>query len=353
MQIRIIAYSLLATCLVFQTLKAQDVHFSQYAETPSSINPALAGVTYNTRIVGNYKTQWSSLGTGSQYQTLGFSFDQTIKFKKLKSNYFAVAANVFKDQAGDAKLSTLNPNLGFTYHQRINKQMKISGGLQSGLFYRTIDVSKLKWGEQYNGYSYDATLPSGEPNVPRSAITSFDLGGGVNLNFVQNDRFLSAKNAARFDVGVSAYHFNVGKSSFITPSENLNTRFCTYFNGEFTIPGTRNALLPSILFMHQNPSTEVIMGMLFKFFIGDASTYTSNHKALALSLGGYYRYNDALIPSMLMQWDKYAVGISYDLNISALTPATKRNGGLEVMLRYNIFPGYGVNMGRSDSRPSY
>ena len=351
MQTKKIVYSILASAFLVFTGRSQDVHFSQYAETPSSINPALAGVTYNTRVVGNFKSQWSSIG--NQYQTIGLSFDQTIKFKKLRNNYFAVSANVFQDQSGDANLKSLNPNLGFTYLQRINRQMKISGGLQSGLFYRTIDVTKLKWGEQYNGFTYDATLPSGEPNTPRSAVTSFDIDGGVNLNFVQSDKFLSAKNAMRFDLGVSAYHFNVGNNAFISSNENLNTRFCAYFNGDFNIPGTRNAIMPSILFMHQSPNTELILGAMFKFYLGDPSTYTSNKKPLALSLGGYYRYNDAIIPSLLFQMDKYALGISYDLNVSSLTPATNRNGGLEIMLRYNIYPGYGVNMGRSDSRPSY
>jgi type IX secretion system PorP/SprF family membrane protein len=346
-----IAYSALLAIALVQFGKAQDVHFSQYSETPSSINPALAGVTYNTRVIANYRTQWSSVGT--QYQTIGLSFDQTIKFRKLRNNYFAVAANVFQDQAGDAKLNTLNPNLGISFHQKINRQMKLSAGFQSGLFYRTIDVSKLQWGEQYNGVSYDASLPSGEPNIPRGSITSFDVGGGINLNYVRSDKFLSAKNAVRFDAGLSAYHFNVGKSSFITPDENLNTRVCAYFNGDFNIPGTRNAIMPSILYMYQNPSQEFILGAMFKFIIGDPSTYTGNKKPFALSVGGYYRYNDAIIPSLLVQMDKYALGVSYDINISALTPATNRNGGVELMLRYNLYPGYGINMGRSDSKPSY
>ncbi|MBL7901513.1 MAG: PorP/SprF family type IX secretion system membrane protein [Bacteroidia bacterium] len=346
-----IAYTALLAIALVQVGQSQDVHFSQFAETPSSISPALAGVTYNTRVIANYRSQWSSLGT--QYQTIGLSFDQTIKFKKLRNNYFAVAVNVFQDQAGDAKLTTLNPNLGLSFHQKITRQMKLSAGLQSGLFYRKIDVSKLQWGEQYNGIRYDANLPTGEPNIPRGSITSFDIGGGLNLNYVRSDKFLSAKNAVRFDMGVSAYHFNVGKSSFITPDENLNTRFCAYFNGDFNIPGTRNAIVPSFLYMYQNPSQEFILGALFKFIIGDPSTYTGNKKPFALSVGGYYRYNDAIVPALLMQWDKYALGVSYDINISALTPATNRNGGIEVMLRYNLYPGYGINMGRSDSKPSY
>src|SRR5687768_6384636 len=110
------------TACVFSAaaLQAQDIHFSQYAETPSIINPALAGVTYNTRVIANFKDQWSTVAT--RYRTIGLSFEQTIKFRKLKNNYFAIAANVFRDEAGDAHLTTLNPNIGLAYIQKINKQ---------------------------------------------------------------------------------------------------------------------------------------------------------------------------------------------------------------------------------------
>lgn len=355
MQKKLKGYGLLASLLLAAGIsRGQDIHFAQFTETPSAINPALAGVTYNTRVSANFKSQWYSVAQGQQYQTIGLSFDQTIKFRKLRNNYFAVAVNVFRDQAGAAKLTTLNPNMGLTYHQRVNRQMKLSAGFQSGLFYRTIDVSALTWGEQYiDGVGFSASNPTGEPEVPRSSITSFDLGGGINLNYVKSDRFLSAKNAMRFDAGIAAYHFNVGNSSFIQSADNLNTRVCAYFNADFNIPGTRNAIVPSVLYMYQNPSQEFILGAMFKFLLGDGSTYTANKKPFALSVGGYYRYSDAIVPALLVQYDNYALGLAYDVNISALTPATNRNGGFEVMLRYNIFPGYGVNMGRSDSRPSY
>src|SRR5688500_7461608 len=94
--------SLLTLVLASGSALAQDIHFSQYAETPSIINPALAGVTYNTRLIANFKDQWGSVGT--RYRTVGLSFEQTIKHKKLKYNYFAIAANIFRDEAGDARL---------------------------------------------------------------------------------------------------------------------------------------------------------------------------------------------------------------------------------------------------------
>ena len=350
MKIQQLIIAIISITFLNQSLNAQDVHFSQYSETPSSINPALIGVKYETRATLNYKNQWSSIG--NKYETMAFSFEQTIKHKKLKNNYLAVAVNIFKDVAGDAQLKSLNPNLGISFLQKINKNMMLSSGIQSGFFYKTIDVSSLHWGEQWNGYSYDSNLPSGE-KTPRSSVTSFDIGGGLNLNYVQSEGFISSKDAARFDLGFSLFHFGLTNNAFISNSEKLNTKFCTYFNGEFSIPNSRNAIMPSFLYTRQGPNSEFITGALFKFILGDPSTYTANKKPFSISLGGYYRFKDAIVPSVLFQLDKYAVGVSYDINISALTPASNRLGGIELMLKYNILSGYGINLGRSDAQPSY
>lgn len=350
MKVKYILNFVVSLVLVSQTAEAQDYHFSQYAETPSVINPALAGVTYDTRVAINFKDQWNNVAT--RYQTMGISFEQTIAREKLKGNYFAVAVNIFRDKAGNAKLNTLNPNLGIAYFQKVNKKMKLSAGLQGGLNYRTIDISNLSWDEQYQAGYYDPNRPSGE-TMPRSAITSFDMGGGFNLNYIKSDKFISAKTAAKFDLGFSAYHYRLGRNSFITTSEKLYTKYCVYFNGDFNIPSSMNAIMPSILYMRQGTSNYITAGALIKFILGDPSVYTQIKKPHALSIGGYYRYQDAIIPSILYQYDKYALGISYDINVSALTPASKRRGGLEVMLRYNLYPTYGVNLGRRDVKASY
>jgi type IX secretion system PorP/SprF family membrane protein len=343
-------YRALVFTLTISGLNAQDVHFSQYNEIPSVINPALAGVSYDTRVIGQYRTQWGSVGQA--YNTYGISLEQAIKHKKLKSNYFAISANIIRDMAGDARMGMLTPNLGLSYIQMINKQMKVSGGLQGGFVYRTIDVNKLRWDRQFNGYEYDPSRPSGE-GVPRSSITSYDLGGGINFNYAQSDKFISAKDGNKLNVGFSAFHYQIPKNSFFNSSERLYTRYCVYFNGDFNIPNTKNAVMPSFIYMRQGPSSEFIIGALYKFILVDQSMYTSIKKPSAFSIGVQYRYRDAIIPCMLYQFDKYAIGVAYDVNVSALTPASRRNGAMEVMLRYNMSPGYGRSLGRGDQKASY
>jgi hypothetical protein len=52
-------------------------------------------------------------------------------------------------------------------------------------------------------------------------------------------------------------------------------------------------------------------------------------------IGSWYRYADAIAPYVGFEWAKAKLGISYDINLSGFTPATKGNGALEISLIYN------------------
>lgn len=335
--------------LLSYSLKSQDMHFSQYLETPTTLNPALYGLNYDNRVIANYRTQWGTVG--KSYQTMGFSYDGGTG-QKLKGKRIGYGINIFKDVAGDAKLSSLLPSIGVSYSQQINKRMKAGGGFQYGLNYRTIAYSNMRWGAQYQNYAYDATALTGE-TTPRASVLSQDVGAGVHFSYAQSEKYISSKDGSKFDIGFAAFHFGLPKSSFITTSERIQSRYILYMNGEFFIPNTRIALDPSLILMRQGKNNEFITGLMFKYVIVDESKFTSIKKPAAISFGASYRYKDAIIPAILIQYDTYGLGVAYDINVSQLTPASQLNGGLEIMLRYNMKAGYGKNLGRSDTKASY
>lgn len=329
---------------------SQDIHFSQYAEAPIAINPGLICTTYDTRGVVNYRSQWGAVAIA--YKTYGFSFEQAIRHLKLRKNYVGVALSVYSDKAGDAKLSSIIPNLGINYVAKLDRNSRFSGGIQTGVVYRTIDISGLRWDSQYTGYEYDPNLPSNE-STPRSSIVSFDMGAGVNYHYAKSERFISAQDGTKFDIGFSAFHFTPTKNSFFVNSEKLFVRYTLNAVADIGIKAAGIGLVPSLLVMKQGPSSEITPGFLFKYIIQDQATYTSLKKASAISFGAYYRLKDAVIPTILYQYDKFAFGMAYDINFSDLTPASKLRGGLEITLRFNTSPGYGKNLGGSSNRPTY
>jgi hypothetical protein len=58
-------------------------------------------------------------------------------------------------------------------------------------------------------------------------------------------------------------------------------------------------------------------------------------KSTVFYLGGWYRYSDAIAPYIALEWSKYQVAFSYDVNISSFTPATNGNGAYEVSFIFN------------------
>ena len=149
------------------------------------------------------------------------------------------------------------------------------------------------------------------------------------------------------------FHFNSPKISFISSGDRQYAKFVGHANFDIGIKGAGIALVPSLIYMRQGPSQEIDAGFMFKYIIQDQSVYTGIKKACAISLGAFYRVGDAVIPSLLFQYDKFALGFSYDLNVSKLTIASGAKGGMEISLRFNTSPGYGKSLGGSFNRPTY
>lgn len=335
-------YTFIILCLTF-IVKAQDVHFSQYTEAPLYLNPALSTVSYDTRAIAYYRSQWAAVN--KSYLTYGITVEQAINHLKLKKNHFGVALNIFYDNAGNGLIKNIMPYLGVSYVMKVADNSKLSLGLQSGMSIKTINSSNFTWDTQFDGFKYDPNRP-GE-NVPLTGIARFDMGGGINYHYARSERYISAEDGAKLDIGVGAYHFVSPKFSFFNTGDKLYMRYIAYFNGDFGIKSTGIALVPSITYILQGPSKEITSGFMIKYIIKDQSIYTGVRKAMSLSLGAYYRLKDAVIPTLLFQFDKWGLGIAYDVNLSELTPATKTKGGLEVVLRFNTSPGYGKALGGS------
>ena len=50
--------------------------------------------------------------------------------------------------------------------------------------------------------------------------------------------------------------------------------------------------------------------------------------------GVFVRWNDAIIPVIKLEMNKYDIGFSYDINVSQLSKASQTFGGFEISLSY-------------------
>ena len=77
-------------------ISGQDIHFSQFNNTPLIINPALTGVfNGNHRVFLNYKDHWGSMG--APYKTYAISYDMVLFKEKWEKSYLGGGFYVFND----------------------------------------------------------------------------------------------------------------------------------------------------------------------------------------------------------------------------------------------------------------
>ena len=49
-----------------------------------------------------------------------------------------------------------------------------------------------------------------------------------------------------------------------------------------------------------------------------------------------YRYDDALVPSVELRYDKAIIALGYDVNVSSINAAAVRRNGMELALRFDF-----------------
>ena len=71
--------------------------------------------------------------------------------------------------------------------------------------------------------------------------------------------------------------------------------------------------------------------------VGGAFSYNVNNNEddpVNVYLGAWYRFNDAAIPYIGLEFKGIQIGASYDANTSSLKPASNTRGGMELSLIY-------------------
>lgn len=320
---------------------AQDVHFSQMAYSPLTLNPALAGANSPLQAIVNYRTQWKSVA--SPYQTIGASFDVRLnENKRGKKGHLGLGVNFFNDQSGDARIATNNANLHLAYHILLDRKSTFGGGLYTGFGQRSVSPAAGKWASQFNGMEYDPTLSSGE-NFQYNQFSYMDVGAGLVYTYKNSERYMTSNNQRDFNAGLAVYHLNRPGYSFINPNEEqLFMRWSLFANAVIGIENTKMSLMPAIFYQRQKTAQELLLGTYVRYMLVEESRITGFNKGTFMSFGMFYRNKDALVAKAMFEWSDYSVGFAYDVNVSSLVEVSKTRGGFELFLRYNMSKGFGT-----------
>ncbi len=319
------------------SLYAQDIHFSQFYMSPLNLNPALTGVMEcQHRFVANYRNQWSSILAEKAYQTYSVSYDQ--RFQLGRHNNLGIGGKLWGDQAGTSSFKTIQGNLSIAYDLRLggSKRGNIShhlvAGSEVGFSQRGIDVEKLQFSSQHDGEgNFDANLTSGEL-IDRTNFTFLDASAGLLWYSIFNQHSVYG--------GAAISHLNRPNQSFFSGNiEDLYYKLTLHVGGNIFISESIN-LFPNVVFLQQGPSFELNAGLASRFRMKSKKS-TENY----IRFGVWGRvandpedryFFDALILTTRIDFGKTSLGLSYDVNISRLVPATNSFGSFELAFIHNI-----------------
>ena len=322
---------------------AQDVHFSQYFTSPLTLNPAMTGLMADDfRFSANYRNQWSSV-TNHPYVTGTASFDVAcLKGKLPEGDALGLGGMVLYDKSGSGGLQNTTAAFSLAYHKGFgrDKLQHISIGGQVYMVQKSVDFSKLTFEDNYNLGTglYVPGSSNGEP-IKTQSISYPDF----NVGAMYSGQIREHANAY---IGASYYHLTQPVESFEgNTTHPIHARYTAYAGANFDLD-EKTILYTNALYQSQAGASEVVLGAAVGFIMnpGHDVEYVRN---TVFYLGGWYRYGDALIPYVGIEWSKMRIGVSYDVNVSSFTPATSGLGAYEISLIFN-----GV-INRHEKQPGY
>ncbi len=306
---------------------AQDIHFSQFFETPLLRNPALAGIfSGDLRIQGVYRTQWNSVTV--PYQTASLNGEYKLPIGK-GDDFLTLGGEILYDKAGSAVLTATHILPVLNYHKSLSseKNMYLSLGFMGGLVQRRFDRSKITTNNQYNGTDYDPTLSDGE-NFSSTGYSYLD--GSVGLSFNSQ---LGENVDNNYFIGAAYHHFNKSAKISFYSNDKIEMLPKVVISGGLRMSVTDYSFVTfQADYAKQGTSTETIGGMLYSYKLDDPSD-----PKYVFHAGAFIRWKDALIPVVKMEYKPMAFAFSYDINVSQLKTASQGRGGFELSISYQHY----------------
>lgn len=331
---------LLIACAVF----AQDYHYSQQYAVPMLLNPAMTGYTScEGRVSAQYRSQWASVSNA--YQTTSATYEHKTLDDNPNINGFAgVGLSLFNDQSRIGQLRQTNAALSAAYHFYLSDDNQfISVGGQFGIGQQAVGRS-FTYDAQFDGRTFNTSLSSGE--LAMNATKIF-LDGGFGASYTNQNDIMS------LNVGVGMFHLNEPDVSLVESVSSLLPRRLV-LHGNIELPlGNRYTSNVSFIgrAVHQRQGSFAMtnIGGFFKLNLsaGRQPVFRTNDSFL---YGGLmYRWQDAAVAMVRMQFGQLGFGISYDFTTSEFITASQAQGGFELALTYE----FGDCAGNGQSCPTF
>ena len=300
----------------------QDLHFSQFMNSPLLTNPANTGFIPDGdyRLGVNYRNQWASI-TDFPYKTMSAFGDVQTMQNSDNTGWLGLGGDILRDVAGTGALTSTKIYGSAAYHQMVNAGSLVSLGFNVGWANKNINTSNLTFPSQWNGKFFDVHQTGTAPKLDYNNVNYLDIQVGMNYAYFPDSKtYLNA--------GFSAMHVNRPRESFFNESPGLDNpipvRYTGFLNGSFML-NDRVIVNPNIYASLQAKSYEIVGGL-------NAHYNLSGDGDKILIAGAYYRYKDAIIPMVGLGINDITFTFTYDATTSSLKNFNNTRGAFEFSL---------------------
>ena len=303
---------------------AQDLHYSQFYNSPQNINPALTGVfNGDHRFILSHRGQWRYVPV--PWTTFSGAYDMNITPYRNQKLFYGLGLNLNYDRQGDSRLNLLNIGVNGALHGKLNDKNILSLGLGLGVASRGFDTKSLRWDKQWNGDIFNTGISSEERFENTERMSYFETGLGINYRYQKSIR-------TNLDLGIGASHLIEPQVSFYGEKPTkLSRRFTFSGVGNFKV-AERFDIQLHLLHQLQNKYNETVFGGLGKFHLNQ-----NPGKELQLHAGLGYRTSGSFIPTAALQYKEWYVGFNMDFDRTDFNKTLNTSrGAYELHLRYII-----------------
>ena len=299
----------------------QDLHFSQFFNSPLTTNPANTGFIPDGdyRLGINYRNQWSSIMT-VPYKTMSVFGDVQLLKDRFENGWVGLGGVLLRDVAGSGNLTSTKIYGSIAYHQMLGYASLLSLGFNAGYANKQINTINLKFPDQFDGKFFDNKLPTNIA-LDRNNIGYLDMQVGMNYAYFPTENVY-------VNSGFSVHHVNKPHESFFESTNDISNRvpmrFIGFLNGSFKL-NDQWIINPNIYYTMQANVWELVGGM-------NAHYNLSGDVVYQLIGGVYYRHKESVIPMVGLGYNDYTVTFSYDATMSGLKNYNNSRGAFEFSL---------------------
>ncbi len=284
---------------MFQNVKAQDPHFTQFYSAPQFLNPAFTGLTMQHRFSAIYRNQWP--GISKAYETYMAAYDYN-----LSSVNSGLGVYVLKDKAGTGGLSHQQAAFNYAYSIKVNKRSEVRAGLN--VSYNTLQLG-------FNKLTFNDQLITGssvsKEQGTYSQVQYVDLGAGVLYN------------TTKYWAGFAAKHLNTPNYSLVNHQEPLPMFFSVHGGYRHIIESRGRTLIKkyfsaSFNYHHEQRYDQLDLGF---YYFDSPLTIGLWYRGIPIKhYAPGYRNSEsiAILAGFEIPKRSLRVGYSYDLTISRL-----------------------------------